>query len=87
MLIQIILMLIFESRMHLGQYKVMLRVLLNSVGIFMAIRLNPFYSYILIRVVTSPFLNRIERQYKIEIEKALDSDYRIEYYVPISKKR
>ena len=80
-------MLIFENRLHLAQYKVMLRVLANSLGIFMAIRLNPFYSFILIRVVTAPFLNRLEKKYKNEIEKALDSDYRIEYYVPISKKR
>ena len=87
MLIQVILMLIFENRMHLGQYKVMLRVLSNSLGILMAIRLNPFYSYILIRVITAPLLNRLENKYKLEIEKALDSDYRIEYYVPMSKKR
>ena len=75
-------MLIFESRMHFFQYKVLLRVLLNSLMIFMSVQLNPLYMGVLIRIVTAPWLNRQERKMKNEIEKALDSDYKIEYYAP-----
>lgn len=60
MLIQFILFLVFEHRMHLCQHKVLVALLLNAIMLFGSCQLNPFCTFAIILVIIGPYFQRLE---------------------------
>ena len=44
--------------------------------------MNPLATQVLIWVVTAPYFKRLESTYHVQICKALENDYKIDYYKP-----
>ena len=79
-MIHVILLLIFEQKMHFFQYKILLITVLNATLIFFSVQANPFYTFVLLYIVCYPYFYRIERSLDKEIQEAFENDINLEYY-------
>ena len=81
MIIQLILLLIFESRLHFFQHKWLLLTIANASLIFCGMEMNPFYTFAMLYVITWPYFYRVEKSLEKEIDKAFEEDPHLENYV------
>mmetsp|Transcript_19188 Transcript_19188/g.29391 ORF Transcript_19188/g.29391 Transcript_19188/m.29391 type:complete len:361 (+) Transcript_19188:10-1092(+) len=86
-IIQVILMFIFEHKLHLFQMKLLLQVFLNAVFIFFSAQMNPIFTYILLSVLMGPQFRRIYKRYQREIDQALKNDVSLEVYTHQTDKK
>ena len=71
MIIQLILLLIFESRLHFFQHKWLALTIANACLIFCSTEMNPIKTFIMLYVVTWPYFYRVEKSIEDKIDKAL----------------
>lgn len=76
-----ILMLVFENRMHLVQHKVLSVLFANALLIFTSVQSNPFTTFVLLWIVFQPMFRRIEKNHAKSIDKAFKTDPNLDYYV------
>jgi hypothetical protein len=79
-LIQMILLLVFEYKLHLYQHRILLALILNSFMLFGSCQLNPFFTFTLIMVILGPYFKRLEKMYEKLIQEAFYNDINIESY-------
>ena len=80
-IIQLILLLIFESRLHFFQHKWLLLTILNAAIIFCGTEMDPVRTFVMLYVVTWPFFFRVEKSLENEIAKAFEDDPHLDNYV------
>ena len=85
-IIQIILMLIFESKLHFFQHKILCLVVLNAVLLLMVSQMNPIKSYVLLYVISYPYFYRLEESLSDSIDQAFVNDVHLDYYTHKSKR-
>jgi len=78
--IQLILLLIFEHRMHFFQQK-QLAVILMSAGLILGgTPMNPFFTFWILYFTTTPWFNRVEVSVRDEIDEAFLNDVNLDLY-------
>lgn len=80
MLIQMILFLVFEHKMHFFQHKILLVLMLNSFLIFASCQVNPAFSMVVLWMTLNPIMKRYEQEIEADIEKAFKHDINIDLY-------
>ena len=85
--IQVILMLIFEKKLHFFQYKILLVGMINTFMILMASQMNPVVSMRVYWSVVSPYFKRKTTELQPKIDKAFEDDVAFEYYNPFRKQQ
>ena len=83
--IQLILMLIFESKMHYFQHKILCLVMCNAFLIFFVTQMNPIKTYALLYVISYPYFYRLEEELSDSIDEAFANDVHLDFYTHKSK--
>ena len=78
--IQIILLLIFESKMHFFQYKVLGLMLLNGFLILFSVQINPVATLVILHQITWLYFNKTEKMIEDKIIKAFKNDINLDFY-------
>ena len=62
--IQIILLLIFESKMYMFQQRMLVVIVINASMIFLSVQMNPVFTIVLVNVIIGPYYARLEKKYR-----------------------
>jgi hypothetical protein len=79
-LIQMILFLIFEYKLHFFQHKILVALAFNAWMITGSSQVNPFLQFILLQQIFDPMFKRYEKQIEDKIKKAFEMDVNLDTY-------
>jgi hypothetical protein len=80
LLIQTLLLLIFEARLHFFQVFSLALTYANALLLATGCKTNPLASYLLLSLLSTPLFNRLSRKYASSIDRALQEDINLEFY-------
>ena len=84
--IQGLLFLIFENKVHFFQYKQIWILFANSILVLLSTQINPIYSFIGFNIIAYPSFKRQTEEYKEYIDAAIEEDEAMWFIVNKKKK-
>ena len=76
--IQTVLMLIFENRMHIFQYRILICLYINGLLILGSIEANPVLTFALLMVISQEYYSYFTKPIQAKMDQALEEDIRFD---------